>query len=160
MANGYFEIERKFLVKGSFKEFSTAHQRIRQGYLCCDRVRTVRVRTRGDKGYLTIKGRPADGQLGRFEWEKEIPVAEAEALFALAEPGSIDKTRYIVPSGDGKHFWEVDEFYGDNDGLVLAEMEMDSEEDIFDIPDWIGEEVTADHRYYNSYLSVHPYKTW
>lgn len=154
------EIERKFLVRGEFKPFATASLAIKQGYLCCDAVRTVRVRTKGEKGYITVKGRNYHGGLARFEWEKEITAAEAEALLALANPGVIDKVRHLVPSEDGVHTWEVDEFHGENEGLVMAEIELGSETETFPLPEWIGEEVTGDKRYYNSYLSIHPYKTW
>jgi len=154
-----FEIEHKFLVKGDFKPFATQALRIRQGYLCADRIRTVRVRTKGDKGFITVKGRPKAGELGRFEWEKEISVEEALSLLNLADPGQIDKTRYIIPAEDG-HIWEVDEFYGDNEGLIIAEVELGSEEERFELPEWVGEDVSSDHRYYNSHLCVHPYKTW
>lgn len=157
MAN--FEIEHKFLVRGDFKSGAVQALRIRQGYLCADAVRTVRVRTKGDRGYITVKGRPRAGEIGRFEWEKEIPEAEAVELLRLAAPGQIDKTRYIVPGSDG-HIWEVDEFYGENEGLVIAEIELGSEDEPFEKPGWVGEDVTSDHRYYNSYLSSRPYKTW
>lgn len=154
-----FEIEHKFLVCGEFKTSATQALRIRQGYLCADSVRTVRVRTKGDRAFITVKGRPKRGETGRFEWEKEISVGDAESLLALAEPGQIDKTRYIVPAPDG-HVWEVDEFHGLNDGLVIAEVELGSENEKFGIPEWAGEEVTEDHRYYNSYLCSHPYSSW
>ena len=114
----------------------------------------------GDKGYLTIKGPVSESGLSRFEWEKEIAVDEALALLELAEPGRIDKTRYLVKNTDGKHTWEVDEFHGDNEGLVMAEIELGDETDTFDRPDWLGEEVTGDARYYNSRLKDHPFKTW
>ena len=152
------EIERKFLVTGDFKGFSSSHQRMVQGYMCSDSQRTVRVRIAGERGYLTIKGRSNDGGLSRFEWEKEIDLKEAEALLELCEPGMIDKVRYLVEF-DG-HVFEVDEFRGDNEGLLLAEIELSSVDEEFACPDWLGEEVTGDRRYYNSYLSVHPFKTW
>ena len=152
------EIERKFLVRGDFKAeaFQSAH--IIQGYL--GHKPSVRVRIRGDKGYLTIKGPLSKSGMSRFEWEKEIPVDEALALLELAEPGRIDKTRYLVKNTDGKHTWEVDEFHGDNEGLIMAEIELTDENDAFDKPEWIGEEVTGDPRYYNSYLKARPFKTW
>ena len=115
----------------------------------------MRVRVRGEQGFLTVKG-PARG-LTRFEWEKEIPADEAEQLLALCEPGVIDKTRWLVPAADG-HVWEVDEFHGDNEGLIMAEIELADENEPFDKPDWIGEEVTGDPRYYNSMLIKRPYK--
>ena len=153
------EIERKFLVKDDcYKERAYSSSRIAQGYICSGRGRTVRVRIRDDKGYLTIKG-PADVKgLGRYEWEKEIPLQEAQELMKLCEPGMIDKTRYLVRSG--KHVFEVDEFYGENEGLVVAEVELDSEEEAYEKPDFAGEEVTGDVRYYNSFLMKFPYKSW
>ena len=155
----YLEIERKFLVKGEYKSLAYDVTRIRQGYIASGNGRTVRVRIRGDKGYLTIKG-PSDRRgLGRFEWEKEISVAEAEALLTVAEPGVISKSRYLVRAQDG-HVWEVDEFHGDNEGLVVAEIELGAEEEPFVRPAWVGAEVTGDRRYYNSMLTKCPYKDW
>lgn len=154
----YQEIERKFLVEGDFKSDALSHQRIVQGYMCADAKRTVRVRIYGDRGYLTIKGRSHDGGLSRFEWEKEIDVQEAEMLLGLCEPEVIDKVRYLVET-EG-HVFEVDVFSGSNEGLVLAEIELSSVDETFVQPDWLGMEVTGDRRYYNSYLSVHPYITW
>ncbi len=153
------EIERKFLVKGDFKPYVTKSTRIIQGYLSSVPERTVRVRIKGDKGFLTIKGIGSKSGASRFEWEKEIPVEEAKQLLEICEPGVIDKTRYIVPAGDGLVF-EVDEFYGDNEGLVVAEIELPSEDYPFEKPDWLGEEVTGDVRYYNSMLMKNPYKNW
>jgi CYTH domain-containing protein len=122
------------------------------------RGRTVRVRIRDDKGYLTIKG-PSDASgLGRYEWEKEIPLHEAQELMQLCEPGLIDKTRYLVRSG--KHVFEVDEFYGENEGLTLAEVELDSADEAYEKPDFIGQEVTGDVKYYNSFLMKHPFSRW
>jgi adenylate cyclase len=153
------EIERKFLVKDdSFKKESFAKNHIAQGYLSSVPERAVRVRIKGDKGFLTIKGISNDAGMSRFEWEKEIPVAEAEQLLLLCEKGTIDKTRFEVKSG--QHIVEVDEFYGDNEGLVIAEIELDSETDTFEKPDWLGEEVTGDARYYNASLSITPFKKW
>jgi CYTH domain-containing protein len=152
------EIERKFLVKGDFKNFVTEVYRIKQGYLSSARGRTVRVRVRDDKGYLTIKGEAGESGVSRYEWEKEIPYAEAEELLALCEPGLIDKTRYLVPAGE--FTFEVDEFYGDNEGLIIAEIELKSESDQFPKPDWLGEEVTGDRRYYNSMLIKNPFTGW
>lgn len=150
------EIERKFLVKGEFKSFAREQEEIAQGYLCSDPLRTVRVRIRGGKGYLTVKG-PNHG-VSRFEWEKEIPVSDARELLALAEPGVIEKTRYLVDVG--RHTWEVDEFHGANEGLTLAEVELGAEDEEFIVPEWVGEEVSADSRYYNSYLKGHPFGEW
>ena len=152
------EIERKFVVIGTFKDQANEHSRIAQGYICRTSGRTVRVRIRGEKGYLTIKGPSLDGGLSRFEWEKEISLAEAKELMALCETGIIDKTRYLVKSG--RHIFEVDEFHGSNEGLIVAEVELSAIDEDFSIPDFIGEEVTGDVRYYNSYLTIHPYKTW
>ena len=151
------EIERKFLVAGDFRKEVSGASRIIQGFLSSAPGRTVRVRIRDDKGYLTVKG-PAQG-LTRFEWEKEIPADEARQLLALCEPGAIDKTRHLVPAADG-HVWEVDEFHGDNEGLVVAEIELEAEDEPFVRPVWLGAEVTGDRRYYNSSLTKCPYKDW
>lgn len=152
------EIERKFLVAGEFKSLATKATRITQGYLSSVPERTVRVRIKGDKGFITIKGIGNDSGASRYEWEKEIPVAEVEALLKLCEPGVIDKTRYLVPSG--KHTFEVDEFYGDNEGLVVAEVELASENEPFDRLPFLGKEVTGDVKYYNSMLMKNPYTKW
>ncbi len=154
------ETERKFLVTGDFKAHATGHTRITQGYLCSVPERTVRVRLRGGKGYITIKGIGNASGATRFEWEKEITAAEAQALLQLAEPGVIDKTRYLVRAADGVHTWEVDEFHGDNAGLTVAEIELASEDEEFDMPAWLGAEVTGDPRYYNAALSRTPYRRW
>jgi CYTH domain-containing protein len=153
------EIERKFLVKDdSYKALAYHSSRIAQGYICSMRGRTVRVRIRDDKGYLTIKG-PSDASgLGRYEWEKEIPLHEAQELMKLCEPGMIDKTRYLVRSG--KHIFEVDEFYGENEGLTLAEVELSSVDEAYEKPDFIDKEVTGDVKYYNSFLMKHPFSKW
>jgi adenylate cyclase len=153
------EIEKKFLVKGDFKPFVTKSTRIVQGYLSSVPERTVRVRIKGDKGFLTVKGIGNQTGASRFEWEKEISVDDAKELLKICEPGVIDKTRYIVPAGDGLVF-EVDEFYGDNEGLTLAEIELPSEDYDFKKPEWLGEEVTGDVKYYNSMLMKNPYKNW
>lgn len=152
------EIERKFLVSGEYKSLAFAQSRIVQGYISSARGRTVRVRIRDGKGYLTIKGASNESGTSRYEWEKELPLAEAEELMKLCEPGVIDKTRYLVRSGS--HIFEVDEFYGENEGLVVAEVELQSEEEEFVKPDFIGEEVTGDVRYYNSQLMKKPYTSW
>lgn len=152
------EIERKFLVRSDFKAEATKSIRIIQGYLSSVPERTIRVRIKGDKAYLTIKGQSSSDGLSRYEWEKEITPIEAKELLSLCEPGVIDKTRYIVPY-EG-HDFEVDEFYGDNEGLVLAELELTSKEENFSMPDWLGKEVTGDTRYYNSALNKKPYKLW
>lgn len=152
------EIERKFLVKGDFKPFASRKTRITQGYLSSVPERTVRVRIKGESGFITIKGIGSASGASRYEWEKEIPVAEVEQLLAICEPGVIDKTRYLVKAGE--HTFEVDEFYGENEGLVVAEIELSAEEEDFEKPEWIGDEVTGDVRYYNSMLMKHPYSKW
>lgn len=149
------EIERKFLVQGEFKSSAYASERIAQGYLSSVPERTVRVRMKGDKGFLTIKGIADEAGVSRYEWEKEIPVNEARELMKLCEPGVIDKIRYLVKCG--AHVFEVDEFHGENEGLVLAEVELQSVTEHFDRPEWLGEEVTGDKRYYNAMLSKRPY---
>ena len=152
------EIERKFLVKGGFKEAAFKATRITQAYLSSVPERTVRIRIKGDKGFITIKGMGNASGAARFEWETEIPVGDAKALLEIAEPGVIDKTRYLVKNTDGVHIWEVDEFHGDNDGLTVAEIELADENEPFDKPEWLGEEVTGDPKYFNSMLMKHPYK--
>ena len=156
----YTETERKFLVSDGYRQEATSSSRIVQGYLCSDKRRTVRVRVRGDKGYITVKGKCAPGELTRFEWEKEIPADEALMLLNLAEPGLIDKERFLVPNTDGVHVWEIDEFHGSNEGLRFAEIELGSQDEPFDRPVWLGEEVTGDRRFYNSYLTVRPFCDW
>lgn len=152
------ETERKFLVKGDFKPFVSKQTRIVQGYLSSVPERTVRVRVKGDKGYITIKGIGNASGASRFEWEKEVPVNEIEELLKICEPGVIDKTRYLVKAGP--HTFEVDEFHADNKGLVLAEIELGSETEAFEKPAWLGEEVTGDTRYYNSMLMKNPFTRW
>ena len=142
----------------SFKSMATESHRLTQGYICKESGRTVRVRLWDDKGYLTIKGAGSASGMSRYEWEKEISAEDARDLFMLCQSGIIDKTRYIVPV-DGKTF-EVDEFYGENAGLVMAEIELESEDAAFTRPSWLGKEVTGDRRYYNSMLSVHPFSEW
>ena len=152
------EIEKKFLVAGEFKESAKKATRITQGYLSSVPERTVRVRVKGDKGYITVKGIGNDSGASRFEWEKEIPVEDVRDLLKICEPGVIDKTRYLVDC-DG-HTFEVDEFYGDNEGLVVAEVELSDENEAFTRPSWLGEEVTGDKKYYNSMLMKNPCKNW
>ncbi|MEI8047637.1 MAG: CYTH domain-containing protein [Bacteroidota bacterium] len=152
------EIERKFLVRKGFQFSAYNSTRIMQGYLSSVPERVVRVRIKGNSGYLTIKGISNSSGMSRYEWEKEIPVSEALELLALCEPGIIDKTRYLVPSG--QFTFEVDEFSGENDGLVIAEIELSSEDDFFDKPEWLSTEVTGDARYYNSYLVRIPFSEW
>lgn len=152
------EIERKFLVKGEFKALASKATRITQGYLSSVPERTVRVRVKGEKGFITIKGIGNDSGASRFEWEKEIPVSEVQELLNICEPGIIDKTRFLVKAGS--HTYEVDEFYGENEGLIVAEVELSSEDETFIKPEWLGEEVTGDVKYYNSMLMKNPYKNW
>ncbi len=151
------EIERKFLVNNnSFLDDFSRSNRIVQGYLSSQPERTVRVRIKGENGYLTIKGK-SEG-FSRYEWEKEIAIEDAEKLLQICEPGVIDKIRYDIIVGT--HVFEVDMFYGENEGLVLAEIELQAEDEVFEKPNWLGQEVTEDIRYYNSYLSKNPYKNW
>ncbi|MBK9290222.1 MAG: CYTH domain-containing protein [Bacteroidetes bacterium] len=152
------EIERKFLVKGDFKPFVTKSTRIVQGYLSSVPERTVRVRIKGDKGFLTIKGIGNQSGASRFEWETEIAVHDADELLKICEPGVIDKVRHLVPAG--KHTFEVDEFFGENEGLTVAEVELSGEDEHFEKPDWLGEEVTGNPKYFNSMLMKHPYTKW
>ena len=153
------EIERKFLVNSdAFKEASIKQQRITQGYLSSVPERTVRVRIKGKIGFLTIKGIGNASGTSRYEWEKEISLAEAQDLLAICKPGVIDKTRYNVVVGN--HIYEVDEFYGDNEGLVVAEVELKAEDEAFEKPSWLAEEVTGDPKYFNSMLMQNPYKNW
>ena len=153
------EIERKFLVKNeSFKTLATAKKKIAQGYLNTNPERTVRVRIANEKAFLTIKGKGNETGMTRFEWEKEIPLEEAKSLLELCEKGVIEKTRFEIPSG--KHLFEVDEFYGENVGLIIAEIELSDENEAFEKPDWLGIEVTNDERFYNAYLSKNPFKNW
>ena len=153
------EIERKFLVPDeTYKQEAVKAIRIRQGYIAHDAGRTVRVRIADDKGFLTIKGPSRDG-ISRQEWERESPLQDAEDLFLLCKEGAIDKVRHIIPAPGGRK-WEVDEFHGDNEGLVMAEIELGSPEEPYVKPAWLGKEVTGDKRYYNSHLCLHPYKEW
>ncbi len=153
------EIERKFLVvSNDYKKEAHKKNRIVQGFLNTDPFRTVRVRVKEDQGFLTVKGMGSENGTTRFEWEREIPVNEAEALLKLAEPGAIDKIRYEVQVGE--HLFEVDEFFGDNEGLVVAEIELTDEDENYERPAWLGEEVTGQPQYYNAQLSKNPYKKW
>lgn len=145
------EIERKFLVlNDSYKQEAFSHSHIIQGYICSERGRTVRIRIRDDRAYITIKGPSMDGGLSRYEFEQEIPLEDGLNLMKICEPGIIDKVRWLVKSGE--HIFEVDEFFGKNEGLVIAEVELKSADDNPKIPDFIGKEVTGDRRYYNSQL--------
>jgi len=153
------EIERKFLVRSdNFKAVAFAKNQIAQGYLNSHPERTVRIRIKGESGFLTIKGKGNESGVSRLEWETEIPLTEAKSLIKLCENGVIDKIRYEVKAGN--HIFEVDEFFGDNEGLVVAEIELQSEDETFEKPEWLGQEVTNDERYYNAFLSNHPYTTW
>ncbi|MDX6182839.1 CYTH domain-containing protein [Flavobacterium sp. Fl-77] len=153
------EIERKFLVKSDqFKKEAFTQNKIAQGYLSSLPERTVRIRIKGERGFITIKGIGRQGGMSRFEWENEIPIGEAQELLKLCEKGKIEKTRFEIKLGN--HVFEVDEFYGENEGLIMAEIELNSETETFEKPDWLGEEVTNDERYYNAYLSKNPFKDW
>jgi CYTH domain-containing protein len=152
------EIERKFLVSGDYKSMATEHIRITQGYISSAHGRTVRVRMAGEKAFLTIKGASNDAGTSRFEWEKPIEPDDARELMKLCEPGMIDKIRHIVPYGG--HCFEVDEFFGENEGLVVAEVELASEDEAFERPPFLDKEVTGDRRYYNSSLTKLPYTKW
>lgn len=152
------EIERKFLVEGEFRSQAFKAERITQGYLSSVAERTVRIRIKGEQGFITIKGKSSGDGIVRYEWEKEISLADARELLELCEPGVIDKTRYSVRAG--KHIFEVDEFYGENEGLVMAEIELGNENESFEKPDWLGKEVTGDLRYYNAMLARKPYTMW
>ena len=150
------EIERKFLVESSeYRKKAISKERILQGFLNTDPERTVRIRIKGDLGFLTVKGKSNLSGTTRFEWEKEIMVPEAEQLLSLCEPIILEKIRYNIPFAG--HLFEVDEFHGANEGLVIAEVELKSESEIFKKPDWLGKEVTGDIRYYNSQLSKNPW---
>lgn len=153
------EIERKFLVKNKdFKKLSYKEEVFKQGYLNSDKTRNVRIRVTNDKAFLTIKGASNASGTTRFEWEKEINRQEAEQLLLLCEPTIIEKKRYYIKNDD--LIFEVDEFYADNKGLILAEIELNSEHQKFKKPDWLGKEVTGNKEYYNSYLSKNPFKNW
>ncbi len=153
-----YEIERKFLVGGDYKSQSSKSFSIKQGYLSLSGISVIRVRIKGERAFITIKSALAEGKIKRHEWEYEIPMEDAEEMLALCENPVIEKTRYLIDYGG--HLFEVDEFYGDNDGLVIAEIELEDEDELFDRPDWLGDEVTGNVRYYNSFLSMHPYKEW
>lgn len=153
------EIERKFLINtDEFKKEAHKKTRITQGFLNTHKRRTVRVRIQGDKGYLTIKGKSSKDGLSRFEWEKEIGKSDAQNLMPLCEKTIIDKIRYEIRVD--KHVFEVDEFFGENEGLVIAELELSDENEKFRKPNWLGKEITGKKKYYNSMLSKRPFKTW
>ncbi|MDT0294468.1 CYTH domain-containing protein [Mesonia ostreae] len=153
------EIERKFLLKNdSFKKEAYNSYSIKQAYLNSHKERTTRIRIRGEEAFITVKGKSSKSGLSRFEWEKNISIAEAEELLQLCEPGRIEKTRFLVKVDH--HIFEVDEFYKENEGLIIAEVELSSENEKVKLPNWIAEEVTGDKKYYNSYLIQNPYKNW
>ena len=153
------EIERKFLVTSQdFKKEAFKNTKIEQGFLNTHKDRTVRVRLNDNQGFMTVKGLSSDNGLSRFEWEKEISKEDAKALLKLCEPGRIEKTRYEVEFN--KHIFEVDVFHGENEGLIIAEVELKKENESFNKPKWIGEEVTGNIKYYNSQLSKQPYNRW
>lgn len=153
------EIERKFLVKNlAFKTESFAKRYIKQGYLNSNKNRTVRIRIADKNAYITIKGKSNLEGTSRFEWEKEIEISEAKELMLLCEPSLIEKYRYLIKRG--KHTFEVDEFLGDNLGLIVAEVELNSENEEFEKPNWLAKEVTGDLKYYNSSISKTPFKDW
>jgi len=153
------EIERKFLVlSDGFISAAFSKKRIVQGYLNSNPERTVRVRIKTDKAYLTIKGKGNETGTTRLEWEREIAVSDAEKLLTICESGIIDKIRHEVKVGN--HVYEVDVFSGDNEGLIIAEIELQSEDEVFEKPHWLGKEVTNDQRFYNAFLSNFPFKDW
>lgn len=157
------EIERKFLVlpqfdKAFFEKMAVSKNKIQQGYICSDPEKTVRIRTKGQHGYITIKGESSDDGLSRFEWEKEIPIDEALQLLDLCQDGMISKIRYDIPIG--KHVFEIDVFLGENLGLIVAEIELKKEKETFEIPEWLGAEVTGQNQYYNASLSQFPFIDW
>jgi CYTH domain-containing protein len=153
------EIERKFLlVSDAYKKVAFKKTRITQGFLSTDPLRTVRVRIKGTQGFLTIKGESNSTGTSRFEWEKEIDLKEAKELLDICVKGVIDKIRYEVKSN--LHTYEIDEFFGENKGLVVAEIELNSEHESFEKPEWLGDEVTGQNKYYNSQLSNLPFTKW
>ncbi|WP_223033579.1 CYTH domain-containing protein [Hanstruepera marina] len=153
------EIERKFLVVSDDYKAEAEHTiRIIQGFLNTDPERTVRVRLKGQQGFITVKGKSSKDGLSRFEWEKEISETDAKALLKLCVEGVIDKVRYEIPYGN--HTFEVDEFFGDNEGLIVAEVELNHTTEVFKKPQWLGEEVTGQVKYYNAQLSKKPFNTW
>ena len=153
------EIERKFLITSeAFKNEASSKTLFIQAYLNTHPDRTIRIRIQADKAFMTIKGKSSESGVSRYEWEKEIPVNEAQELLKLCEPGKIEKYRYLVPVG--QHVFELDEFLGDNQGLSIAEVELNSEHERFLKPEWLGEEVTGQNQYYNSQLTLNPYKNW
>lgn len=153
-----YEIERKFLVAADFKPYADGKIEIKQGYLSADPERTVRIRITGTDAFITIKGASDETGTSRFEWETQIPADEAHSLMELCLPGIIEKTRYIVEYDEW--VFEVDEFHGLNQGLIIAEVELSEPDEEINLPEWLGDEVTQDYKYYNSYLTKHPFTTW
>lgn len=154
------EIERKFIVTGEFKSMAFAHSHIEQGYFETAPGRTVRVRIRDEKAYLTIKGPSNQDGLSRYEFETEVSLEDGRHLMELCRPGRIEKVRWLVHDNDGKHTIEVDEFEGDNAGLIMAEIELGSEDEAYNKPTFLGMEVTGDRRFYNNHLMRYPYRLW
>ncbi|MGY3791811.1 CYTH domain-containing protein [uncultured Aquimarina sp.] len=153
------EIERKFLVKSNaYKQEANRSTHIVQGFLNTDPDRTVRIRIKDEQAFITIKGKSNETGTSRYEWEKNIPVEDAKNLIKICEQGVIKKIRYEIPSGD--HVFEVDEFFDENQGLIIAEIELQDENEAFDKPNWLGDEVTGDPKYYNSQLSKLPFRNW
>jgi len=153
------EIERKFLINNNdYKAESYTSYPIKQGYISTNKNSAVRIRITDKKGFITIKGKSNTSGTSRFEWEKEIPKSDAESLFLLCEKGVIEKVRYLIKQGN--HIFEVDEFHGENKGLLIAEIELTEENETFEKPIWLGKEVTGKVAYYNAYLSEHPFKNW
>ena len=152
------EVERKFLVKDEYKHLAEYSVQISQGYLSTLPERSVRVRVKGEKGYITIKGIGNESGISRSEWEYEIPLSDANELLRICESSIIRKKRYIIEYKG--HTFEVDEFYGENEGLVVAEIELSSEDESFDKPSWLGREITGEAKYYNLMLLKNPFKNW
>jgi adenylate cyclase len=144
------ETERKFLVKSEFRQFAIKEIKIVQAYLSIDPDKTIRLRTADEKAFITIKNKPAEKSITRGEWEFPIPVNDANEMMAFCLPGRIFKSRYLIPFG--KHTWEVDVFHDKNEGLIIAEIELSSEEEMYEKPEWLGEEVTGIPEYYNANL--------
>jgi adenylate cyclase len=154
----YTEIEKKFLVIGNFKNSIKSSHKIIQGYLSHDPARSVRIRVIDENGYINIKGETIHGGISRFEWEKEIPKEEAQRLLGLSKGYIVEKIRHLIDYKE--HLFEIDEFQGENAGLVIAEIELAREDEKFDKPEWLGREVSHDTRYYNLELSVNPFTHW
>ena len=154
-----YEIERKFLVTNTnFIKEATSKEYIVQAFLNRNPDRTVRIRIKDDKAFITVKGVSNAEGTTRREWEYAIPVSDAKEMLKICEEGAIEKWRYLIPVGD--HIFEVDIFEGENEGLIVAEVELGSEAESFQKPAWLGEEVTGNLSYYNSNLSQHPFTKW